>query len=43
MDDENYPGPPKWVRRLTTIFVILVLAFIGLHLAGLAPTGGHGS
>jgi hypothetical protein len=43
MEQDDYPGPPKWVRSLIIVGVILVLIFIGLHLMGLAPMGGHGT
>ncbi len=43
MEQDGYPGPPKWVRSLIIVGVILVVIFIGLHLMGLTPTGGHGT
>ena len=42
MDQQDFPGPPKWVRLLVIAAIVLIVAFIGLHLTGLAPMGGHG-
>lgn len=43
MDEQDFPGPPKWVRLLVVAAIVLIVAFIGLHLTGLAPMGGHGT
>ena len=32
-------GTPRWVKILGIVFILLVLTFIALHLAGIAPTG----
>jgi hypothetical protein len=42
MPDSHYPGPPKWVRGLWIIGFLAVVAFVAIHLAGLAPMGRHG-
>ncbi len=44
-----YPGTPRWVVVSGIVVLVLVLLFVGLHLAGggmgpmnhLAPAGGH--
>lgn len=43
MDQQDFPGTPKWVRLLVIAVLVLIIAFIGLHLTGLAPMGGHGT
>ena len=43
---EMPPGTPRWVKAFVIAFVVLVLAFAGLHLTGHAPTHGmptHGT
>jgi hypothetical protein len=32
--DESPPGAPRWVKLLGVIVLVLVLLFVGLHLAG---------
>lgn len=43
MEQQDYPGPPKWVRWLIIGFALFLVAFVALHLTGNAPNGGHGS
>lgn len=38
---EQPPPMPRWVKMLGVVVLVLVAAFIGLHLAGLAPDHGH--
>ena len=37
---EMPPGTPRWVKAFVIAFVVLVLAFAGLHLTGHTPTHG---
>jgi hypothetical protein len=35
---DSPPGTPRWVKAFGIILVVLLLAFVGLHLTGNAPT-----
>lgn len=35
---ESPPGTPRWVKAFGILLIVLLLAFVGLHLSGHAPT-----
>lgn len=37
-ENDAPPGTPRWVKGLGIALVVLLLAFAGLHLTGMAPT-----
>ena len=43
-DRESPPGAPRWVKTLGIVLVVLLIAFLAMHLTGNAPMAGiHGS
>jgi hypothetical protein len=42
-DRESPPSTPRWVKALGIIAIVLILAFVGLHLSGNAPIHMPGS
>jgi hypothetical protein len=42
-DHESPPSTPRWVKAFGIIAIVLVLAFVGLHLSGNAPAHMPGS
>lgn len=43
-EHESPPGAPRWVKMVGIVLVVLLIAFLALHLAGHAPMAGiHGS
>ena len=41
---ESAPSTPRWVKAFGVVLVVLLLAFLVLHLTGHAPMAGmHGS
>ena len=38
-DDASPPGVPRWVKLLGITVIVLVLAFVVLHLSGHMPIG----
>lgn len=43
-DHESPPGAPSWVKAFGIVLVLLLVAFLALHLTGNAPMAGiHGS
>jgi hypothetical protein len=42
-EDDSPPGTPRWVKAFGIILVVVLLAFVGLHLTGNAPTHMPGS
>ena len=44
IEHESPPGAPRWVKAFAIVLVVLLLAFLALHLTGHAPMAGiHGS
>ena len=42
-DRESPPGTPRWVKTFGIIALVLILAFVGLHLTGNVPAHMPGS
>ncbi len=42
-DRESPPSTPRWVKLFGIIAIVLILAFVGLHLTGNAPMHMPGS
>ena len=41
---ESAPSAPRWVRAFGIVLVVLLVAFLALHLTGHAPMAGiHGA
>ena len=42
-EHESPPGAPRWVKVFGIVLVVLLIAFLALHLTGNAPMAGlHG-
>jgi len=41
--EESPPSTPRWVKALGIVLVVLLLAFVALHLTGNAPTHMSGA
>ena len=42
-EHESPPGAPRWVKLVGIVLVVLLIAFLALHLTGNAPMAGlHG-
>ena len=43
-EHESAPGTPRWVKAFAIVLVVLLVAFLALHLTGQAPIAAiHGS
>lgn len=38
--DESAPGAPRWVKALGIVVLVLLVAFLALHLTGHVPFAG---